>query len=81
MIRIVVDENVHKVLLTLEHPAELCDSQGRVIARLTPVLDPAKYENLEGTISREELDRRKKNMDRSKMRTLSEVIADLEKRP
>jgi len=74
MTKILIDENVHKVLLALTHPAELCDSQGHVIARVTPVLDPALYENLEGTISRGELDRRLKNMDNPNNPTLAEML-------
>jgi hypothetical protein len=75
MTKIVVDENVHKALLNLTHPVELCDSEGHVIARVTPVLDPALYDNLEGTISPEELDRRRKNVDNPNNPTLAEVLA------
>jgi len=78
MTRIVVDENVHKKLLALTLPVELCDSEGRVIARVIPVLDPALYEGLECPISREELDRRKKNRHNSKTYTTDEVLARLE---
>lgn len=78
MTRLVVDENIHKQLLSLTQPAELCDSAGHVIARVTPVFDPALYENLEGSISREELDRRKKNMDNPNNRTLADLLAEFE---
>src|SRR5438034_2497782 len=81
MTRLIVDENVHKKLLALTHPVELCDSEGRVIARVTPVLDPALYEGLECPVSREELDRRKKNMDNPNNRTLGELLNDVIKGP
>ena len=76
MTRVPVDAAVHTVLLNLNASVELVDNAGRVVARVYPVLDPALYENLEGSISREELDRRKKDMDNPNNRTLSDVLAE-----
>lgn len=78
MTRLVVDENIHKKLLALTQPVELCDREGRVLARVTPVLDPALYDGLECPVSREELDRRRKNADNPANRTLAELLAELE---
>jgi hypothetical protein len=76
---VTIDENIHKVLLSLTRPVELCDAEGHVIARVTPVLDPALYEGLECPVSREELDRRKKDMDNPNNPTLAELIEELKK--
>jgi hypothetical protein len=42
-----------------------------------PLNNPALYEGLECPVSREELDRRKKNMDNPNNRTLAELIEEL----
>jgi hypothetical protein len=78
MTRLTVDAGIHTKLATLTAPVELCDDKGRVIGRFFPVLDPALYDNLECPLSREELDRRKR--EKGKTYTTEEVLAMLEKR-
>lgn len=64
MTHLTVDENLHTKLLDLSHPVELCLSNGRVIGRFFPIPDPALYKGLECPFSREEIDRRKREMHR-----------------
>lgn len=74
-----LDEGVSKKLLGLTRAVDLCDAGGRAIARVTPVLDPALYD-LEGPVSREELDRRRESTSNPATRTftLAEALAELE---
>jgi hypothetical protein len=75
MTRIVVDDTLRSKLHNLTLPLELCDTLGRVVARLTPVLDPNEYA-LEPQISREELRRRMQS--KGKTCSTAEVLAHLE---
>ena len=77
MTRITVDEALRGKLHNLSEPVELCDESGRVLGRFSPAFDPALYEGLEPQISKEELDRRRKN--KGKTYTTAEVLAHLEK--
>jgi hypothetical protein len=74
MTRIVVDAALREKLHNLTEPLELCDEAGHVLARVTPVFDPALYGPLEPQISEEEL-RRREQSDR--WYTSAEVLAHL----
>src|SRR5262249_30992537 len=77
MTRIVLDETLRNKLGDLTHPIEICDEAGHVLGRITPVFDPALYEELTPPISKEELQRRKESKE--KTYTTAEVLAYLEK--
>lgn len=76
MTRIVVDAVLRERLQDLSQHLELCDDEGRVLARLTPVYDPEEYGPLDPPISEEELDRRSKSSE--KRYTTDEVLRHLE---
>ncbi len=52
MKRVLYDAVLKEKLSELDSPIELCDEEGRVIARIVPVLDPDRYD-LEPGITRE----------------------------
>lgn len=76
MTRIVVDASLRERLHDLARPLELCDDEGRVLARLMPVYDPEEYGPLEPPVSEEELDRRERSSE--KRYTTEEVLRHLE---
>src|SRR5260370_28108778 len=47
MTRIVLDPAMREKLCNLDQPLALCNEEGRVLAHLTPVYDPAEYGPLE----------------------------------
>lgn len=59
MMRMIVDANLPGKLINLIQPVELCDPDGGVLGKFFPSLDPSEY-NLEPQITREELQRRKR---------------------
>jgi hypothetical protein len=75
MTRIIVDALLRERLQNLAAPLELCNDEGRVLARLTPVYDPNEYGPLEPQVSEEELDRRSKSPE--KRYTTEEVLRHL----
>jgi hypothetical protein len=75
--RIILDAAMQQKLNNLAEPLELCNESGRVLARLTPVLDLSQYEPLEPQVSEEELRRRSQSDE--KTYTTAEVLAYLEK--
>lgn len=77
MTRIVVDDSLLSKLQNLVEPLELCDKSGRVLARVVPSLDPAVFDGLQPKISREELERRK--LEKDKTYSTAEVLEHLEK--
>lgn len=77
MTRIILDDVLREKLRNLAEPLELCNDQGRVVARLTPVYDPAEYGPLEPQVTEEELRRREQAGE--KRYTTAEVLAYLEK--
>lgn len=77
MTRITIDAGLKKQLLNLTQPLELCDDKGAVIARVIPMCDYPVDEDLNPKISREEMERRKR--DKGKSYTTAEVLAYLEK--
>jgi hypothetical protein len=78
MTQIILDAALRKKLNDLVQPLELCDEAGHVLARLTPVYDPAVYGPLEPQISEEELCRREQS---EKWYSTAEVLAHLKKLP
>jgi len=76
MTRIVLDATLRQKLGDLVQPLEICNEAGRVVARLTPVYDPAEYGPLEPQVSEEELLRRAQSDE--KTYTTAEVLAYLE---
>lgn len=76
MTRIVVDAFLRERLHGFAGPLDLCDDEGRVLARLTPVYSPDEYDPLDPPISEEELDRREKSSERRY--TTDEVLRHLE---
>ena len=77
MTRVVLDPVMREKLCNLAEPLEICDEVGRVLARLTPVYDPAEYGPLEPQVSEDELHRRQQSNE--KRYTTAEVLARLEK--
>ncbi|HEY7154263.1 MAG TPA: hypothetical protein VH575_09935 [Gemmataceae bacterium] len=75
MTQIILDATLRSKLHNLSQPLELCDESGRILARLTPVLDPSQYEPVEPQLSPDELQRRRQEPDFS----TAEVLAYLEK--
>ena len=72
MTRILYDAALKEKLPNLETPIELCDEEGRVLARIQPVLDS----EFEPRISMDEV--RRRLADRGKTYTTAEVLAYLE---
>jgi hypothetical protein len=77
MTKIIVDADTRNKLLNLAEPMELCDEEGRVLGRFTPVIDLSEWEPLSPEVSEEELDRRERSNE--KRYTTAEVLAYLEK--
>jgi len=77
MTQIILDDVLRAKLHGLSAPLEICNAEGRVVARVLPVLDASEYEGLEPTISEEELRRREQSNE--KRYTTAEVLAHLEK--
>jgi hypothetical protein len=75
MKRVLYDAVLREKLPDLESLVELCDEEGRVIARIVPVPDPSWYD-LEPKISEEEWKKRLANP--GKFYTTAEVLAYLE---
>jgi hypothetical protein len=75
MKKVLYDAVLKEKLADLDEPIALCDEEGRVVARILPVPDPAR-DILEPQISKEELMRRKAEPGR--LYTTAEVLAYLE---
>lgn len=76
MTRIVVDALLREKLQGLSAPLELCNDDGRVLARLMPVYDAEEYGPLDPPISEDELARRESSSE--KRYTTEEVLTHLE---
>lgn len=76
MNRVVVDSTLRQRLGKLDEPFEFCDEAGHALGRFLPAVNPLDYEGLEPRVSREELDRRKKN--KGQTFSTAEVLARLE---
>ncbi len=77
MNRITIDDVIRSRLGDLRLPSESQDESGRVLAYLTPAVDPATYAEIDPQISEDELDRREKG---SRGKPLAEILSDLEKK-
>jgi hypothetical protein len=77
MSRITIDAALSEQLRGLAQPVELCDASGKVLGRYVPT-PTVKDPRMEPQIDDAELERRK--LQDGKGRTLSEIMADLEKR-
>jgi hypothetical protein len=73
MTRITLDAELLSRLNNLIAPLELCDTAGRVVARVIPTPAPDTYGPLEPQISRAEIQRRKQ--DKGRTYTTAEVLA------
>lgn len=74
MSQIVFDEVLRSKLGDLRVPVEMCDENGKVIARVTPVYDPDRFGPLEPQVSTDELDRRRESR---KWHTTDDVLQHL----
>ena len=77
MSRVTIDKDLMDKLLNLAEPLELVDSQGRVLAQVTPTADLSKFEPWEPAFDEEEL--RRLEQSNQKRYTTAEVLAHLEK--
>ena len=76
--KLVVDATLHEKLQQAADALELVSPDGRTLGYFMPAELSAEW--LQPTISEEELDRREKEVREKGGRTLSEIMADLEKR-
>ncbi len=76
MTRVMVDDTLLSKLHNLSEPLDLCDQWGRVLARVTPLLDASDYEPWEPPMSEEELRRRETSAN---WFTSDQVLAHLKK--
>jgi hypothetical protein len=74
MTRVVLDTNLRQKLYDLVQPLELCDENGKVLARLLPIYDRAEYGPLEPQVSDKELRRREQSTN---WYTTEQVLAHL----
>jgi len=77
MTRVTIDDDLKHKLFDLTREIELCDSEGRVVARVKPTIDPAELEMFAPLASHEELERRSKSSE--KRYTTREMLEYLEK--
>jgi hypothetical protein len=77
MTRVTIDDDLKRKLYDLSREIELCDKEGRVIARVKPVIDSSLLEVSAAIASNEELDRRSKSSE--KRYTTQEMLDYLEK--
>lgn len=64
MTRVTVDDDLRRKLHDLSHEIELCDEEGRVLARVKPVVDLSQFEFEIPFASEEELDRLERSNER-----------------
>ena len=77
MTRITIDADLERKLLGFTRELELCDQQGRVVARVKPALDAFEFDPQMPLLSSEELDRLSKSSQ--KRYTTEEMLDYLEK--
>lgn len=77
MSRVTPDEKTLSLLVGIRERAEICDSQGTVIGYFQPVSESMPSSRYEPNVTKEELDRYAQEPG---ARTLSEIIADFQKR-
>jgi len=73
MNKIIIDDVLREKLDGMHEPVKLCDSSGKAIAYITPIIDAAFYESLDSPNCEEELARRERE---GGGRPLSEILAD-----
>ncbi|MBW3596606.1 MAG: hypothetical protein KY475_04955 [Planctomycetes bacterium] len=77
MDRIILDSALLANFGGLSDPVEVCDESGKRIGYFTPVAALDHYRTAQPPISRDEIERRKRNLTG---RPLRDILADLEKR-
>ena len=63
MTKITVDAELRAKLQNLTTDLELCDEQGRILARVHPIADMSEWVPISPDVSEEELDRREKSTE------------------
>jgi len=76
MTRITLDADLKARLMNLTESLELCDERGTVVARVSPVPDPAEWESVEPPVTEAELDVQDKT---GQWYTTAELFAHLER--
>jgi hypothetical protein len=79
MSTVIIDQDTRTRLGNLEDRLELRDETGRVLGYFTPAPDRSLYDNVDSPVSVQELRRRERAGGGRTRRTLSEILADLEK--
>jgi hypothetical protein len=75
--RVVLDAALRSKVNDWTRQLEICDEAGQVLGRFIPTTDPSLYDRSEPTISREEMDRRKRSTGPTY--TTAEVLDHLER--
>lgn len=75
--RVVLDSTLECQFMNATERLEVCDHSGRILGVFTPVADRALYEKHKSPFTSEELDAFEREPGG---RSLSEILADLEKR-
>lgn len=78
MNRVIVDPVTRTKLLDAHQKVELCDDSGRIFGHFIPLEDRSSPAGRELRISEEEIKRR---LHQGGGRSLTEILADLEKKP
>ncbi|HKD36434.1 MAG TPA: hypothetical protein VKB78_06525 [Pirellulales bacterium] len=77
MNRIVVDQSLTNQLRGIAEPCPIFDPEGNKLGLFQPEVDRSVYDDLQPSVTDEELDRRARA---GGFRKLSEIIAELERR-
>jgi hypothetical protein len=77
MTRITIDADLERKLLGFSRELELCDQEGRIVARVKPVIDAFAFDPQMPLLSTEELDRISKSPQ--KRYSTQEMLEYLEK--
>jgi hypothetical protein len=77
MTRVTIDADLERKLLGFSKEIELCDKEGRVVARVKPAIEGFDFDPLMPPATSEELDRRSKSSE--KRYSTQEMLDYLEK--
>jgi hypothetical protein len=77
MTRVTIDADLERKLLGFSREIELCDKQGRVVARVKPAIEAFEFDPLMPLASTEELDRLSRSSE--KRYSTQEMLDYLEK--
>jgi hypothetical protein len=77
MTRVTIDADLERKLLGFSTEIELCDKEGRVVARVKPAIEAYQFDPLMPLASAEELDRLSKSSE--KRFSTREMLDHLEK--